>query len=173
MLELTAEQRAKILQSHMFIGQTGETKARMVTGGNMQRGHVTKEELSSPTVSTKAVILTSIVNARKGRDVAVVDIPNAFIQTKVDDAKDRVINWITGVIVDWLVKVAPKVYASYVAMNSKGINSLLVECYNVIYGTMVAGLLYYRKFLSSLKNRGSRETRMIHVSGTGSLLASR
>jgi hypothetical protein len=36
MLELTAEQRAKILQSHMFIGQkpTGETKARMVAGGN-------------------------------------------------------------------------------------------------------------------------------------------
>jgi hypothetical protein len=129
----------------MFIGQkrTGETKVRMVAGGNTQRGHVTKEELSSPTVSTKAVLLTSIVDAREGRDVAVVDIPNAFIQAKVDDAKDCVIIWITGVIVDWLVKVAPKVYASYVAMNSKGVNSLLVECYNAIYGTMVAGLLYY------------------------------
>ncbi len=86
--------------------------------------------------------MRSIVDARKGRDVAVVDIPNAFIQTKVDDAKDRVIIRITGVIVDWLVKVAPKVYASYVATNSKGVNSLLVECYNAIYGTMVAGLLY-------------------------------
>jgi hypothetical protein len=140
----------------MFIGQkwTGETKARMVAGGNRQRGQVTKEELSSPTVSTKAVLLTSIVDACKGRHVAVVDIPNAFIQTKVDDAKDCVIIQITGVIVDLLVKVAPKVYASYVATKSKGINSLLVECYNAIYGTMVAGLLYYHKFLSSLKNRG-------------------
>jgi hypothetical protein len=156
MSELTAEQQAKILQSHMFIGQkrTGETKVRMVAGGNTQRGHVTKEESSFPTVSTKAVLLTSIVVAREGRDVAVVDIPNAFIQTKVDDAKDCVIICITGVIVDWLVKVAPKVYASYVATNSKGVNSLLVECYNAIYGTMVAGLLYYRKFLNSLKNRG-------------------
>jgi hypothetical protein len=91
--------------------------------------------------------LTSIVNARKGRDIAVVDIPNAFIQTQVDDdAKDCVIIRITGVIVDWLVKVAPKVYASYVATNSKGVNSLLIECYNAIYGTMVAGLLYYHKF---------------------------
>jgi hypothetical protein len=37
MLELTAEQQTKILQSHMIIGQkrTGETKARMVAGGNM------------------------------------------------------------------------------------------------------------------------------------------
>ncbi len=98
--------------------------------------------------------MTLIVDACKGRDVAVVDIPNAFIQAKLDDAKDRVIIRITGVIVDWLVKVAPKNYASYLAMNSKGVNSLLVECYNVIYGTMVAGLLYYRKFSSSLKNRG-------------------
>ncbi len=50
-------------------------------------------------MSTKAVLLTLIVNARKGRDVAVVDISNAFIQTRVDDAKDRVIIRITGVIV--------------------------------------------------------------------------
>ncbi len=55
---------------------------------------------------------------------------------------------------DWLVKVSPKAYASYVATNSKGVNSLLVECYNAIYGTMEAGLLYHCKFLSSLKNRG-------------------
>ncbi len=59
-------------------------------------------------MSSKAVLLTLIVNARKGRDIAVVDIPNAFIQTCVDDAKDCFIIWITGVIVDWLVKVAPK-----------------------------------------------------------------
>ncbi len=83
MLQLTPEQRTKILQSHMFIGQkrTGETKARMVAGGNTQCGHVTKEESSSPTVSTKAVLLTSIVDAHEGRDVAVIDIPNALIQT--------------------------------------------------------------------------------------------
>ncbi len=64
----------------MFVEQkrTGETKARMIAGGNMQHGHVTKEESSFPTVSTKAVLLTLIVNAREGRDVAVVDIPNAL-----------------------------------------------------------------------------------------------
>ncbi len=120
----------------------------------MQQGHVTKEELSSPTVSTKAVLLTSIVDAQEGRDDAVVDITNVFIQIQVDDTKDPVIICITGVIVDWLVKVAPKVYVLYVTMNSKGINSLLVECYNAFYGTMVADLLYYRKFSISLKDRG-------------------
>ena len=110
----------------------------MVTGGNTQRGHVAKEDSSSPTVSTKAVLLTSIVDALEGRDVAIVDIPNAFIQTRVHDAKDCVIVCITGVIVDWLVKVAPKVYLPYVTTNSRGEKSLLVECFNAIYGTMVA-----------------------------------
>ena len=152
MSELTNEQRSKVLQSHMFVvrKRTGETKARVVAGGNLQRGHVTKEESSSPTVSTKSVLLTSIVDALEERDVAIIDIPNAFIQTRVQDAKDRIIIRITGVIVDWLVKAAPKVYATYVAVNSRGEKSLLVECFNAIYGTMVAGLLYYRKFSSSL-----------------------
>jgi hypothetical protein len=85
-------------------------------------------------------------------DFAPADDSN--VEPPLDDAKDRVIFRITGVIVDWLVKVAPEVCASYVATNSKGVNSLLVECCNAIYGTMVAGLLYHRKFSSSLKNKG-------------------
>jgi len=86
--------------------RTGETKARVVAGGNLQRGHVTKEESSSPTVSTESVLLTSIVDALEERDIAIINIPNAFIQTQVQDAKDHFIIRITGVIVDWLVKAA-------------------------------------------------------------------
>jgi hypothetical protein len=63
------------------------TKAGVVAGGNLQRGHVTKEESSSLTVSTESVLLTSIVDAHEGRDVAIIDIPNAFIQTQFHDAK--------------------------------------------------------------------------------------
>lgn len=156
MSDLTTEQKGKILPSHMFVvkKRDGVTKARIVAGGNQQRGHVTKEDSSSPTVSTESVLLTSIVDAHEGREVAVIDIPNAYIQTHVDDPKDRVIIRITGVVVDWLVKAAPEVYEPYVFINKRGEKSLLVECHNAIYGTMVAGLLYYRKFTSSLKERG-------------------
>jgi hypothetical protein len=52
------------------------------------------------------------------------------------------------------VKIAPAVYLLYVATNSRGEKSLLVECFNTIYGTMVAGFLYYRKFSSSLTKIG-------------------
>ena len=81
-------------------------------------------------------------------------MPNAFIQTRAQDAKDHIIIRITGVIVNWLVKAATKVYAKYVAVNSRREKSLLMECFNAIYGTMVAGLLYYRKFSRSLEKRG-------------------
>jgi hypothetical protein len=59
--------------------RTGETKARLVGGGNKQREYLTKEDSSSPTVATESVLLTSIVDADERRDVAIIDIPNAFI----------------------------------------------------------------------------------------------
>ena len=112
MSDLTEEQRSKILQSHMFVvkKRDGVIKARVVAGGNLQQGHVSKEESSSPTVSTESVLLTSIIDAHEGRNVAVIDIPNAFIQTRVQDAKDRIIICVTGVTAKWLVKAAPRLY---------------------------------------------------------------
>ncbi len=132
---------------------TGETKARLVGGGNMQRDYLTKEDSSSPTVATESVLLTSIVNVDEKQDVAIADIPNAFIQMRVEDKKDRVIIRIRGVVVDGLTKIAPKVYTQYVSADRKGVKTLLVECMNAINGTMIAGLLYYRKFAESLGHK--------------------
>jgi hypothetical protein len=87
------------------------------------------------------------------QDVAIVDITNAFIQTRVEEKKDRVIIRIRGVVVDWLTKIAPKVYTKYVSKDRKGDKTLLVECMNAIYGTMIAGLLYYRKFAECLERK--------------------
>jgi hypothetical protein len=44
-----------------------------------------KKDASSPTVSSEAVLLTCIVDTNKNRDVAIVDIPNAFVQTVVEE----------------------------------------------------------------------------------------
>jgi len=154
--EIDEEKRDQILESHVFVKKkrSGEIKARKVAGGNKQRDFISKESASSPTVSTNSVLLTSIVDAKEDRDVAIIDIPNAFIQTMVEDDRDRVIMRIRGHMVDVLVKVAPTVYGPYVSTDKQGRKQLLVECLNAIYGTMVASLLYYRKFTRSLKNQG-------------------
>ncbi len=101
-MQLTNDEKTKVLESHIFIvkKRTGETKARLVSGGNKQRDYLTKEDSSSPTVATKSVLLTSIVDADEKQDVAIFDIPNAFIQTRVEDKKDWVIIQICGVVVD-------------------------------------------------------------------------
>jgi hypothetical protein len=124
-----------------------------VAGGNKQREYISKEDASSPTVATEAVLLSCIIDAEEGRDVAVIDIPNAFIQTQVEDEGDMAIIRIRRVLVDILVKIAPDIYKSYVTTD-KGTKQLLVQCQNVLYGTIVASLLYYRKFTKSLTRVG-------------------
>ena len=80
----------------------------------------------------------------------VIDIPNTFIQTMVEDTSKHVIIRLCGMLVDMLVKITPEVYKDYVTIDKKGNKQLLVECLNALYDTMVASLLYYQKFMASL-----------------------
>ena len=154
--ELTADQRNTVLESHMFLKEKrdGKIKGRTVAGGNKQRDYISKEDASSPTVATEAVLLSCIIDAEEGRDVAVIDIPNAFIQTRIEDEKDMTFIKLRGVLVDILTDIAPDVYKPYVTKDKKGVKQVIVQCQNALYGTMVASLLYYRKFVKSLTDIG-------------------
>jgi len=81
MSELTNDQRSKVLQSHMFVvrKRTGETKARVVAGGNLQRGHMTKEESSSPTVRGSGGKMTNFSNESYDQS----EYPNLLIYTPI------------------------------------------------------------------------------------------
>ncbi len=124
--------------------------------GNKQCDYITKEDVSSPTVSAEAVMLTCIIDAAEDRDIVVVHIPNAFAQTMVseEDAEHHVIICIREQLVDILVLVAPDEYGLYVSTNKSGQKVLIVECLNAVYGSMVAALLYYKKFIKSLTKKG-------------------
>jgi hypothetical protein len=79
-----------------------------------------------------------------------VDIPNAFVQTQVEKKSDMAFIKIRGILVNILVEIAPDVHKSYVSKEKKGSKQLLVQCQNALYGTMVASLIYYLKFVKSL-----------------------
>ena len=113
-----------------------------------------KEDASSPTVFSEAVMLTCIIDANENRKVAIVDISNAFVQTVVEDEKDRAFICIHGPLVNILVSIAPDVYGPYVTVGKKGEKQLLVQCLTSLYVTKVALLLYYKKFFKSLKSKG-------------------
>jgi hypothetical protein len=155
-----------VLESHIFIEQKSDEKIKAwkVIGGNKQRNYITKEDVSSTMVSAEAVMLICVIEAVEDRDIAVVDIPNAFSQAVVseEDAEHCVIVCIRGPLVDILVSIAPDVYGPYVLTNKSGQKILIVECLNAVYGTMVAALLYYKKFVKSLTKKGFK---LIHTMG--------
>jgi hypothetical protein len=145
-----------VLESHIFLKQKrdGKIKGRTIAGGNKQRDYISKEDASSPIVSKEAVLLSFIIGDQEGHDIAVVDIPNAFVQTRVENEKYMAFIKICVVLVDILVEIAPDMYNSYVSRDKKGMNQLLVQYQNALYGTMVASLLYFHKFVKSLKDIG-------------------
>jgi hypothetical protein len=128
----------------------GKIKGRTVAGGNKQRYYIYKEDASSQTVTTDSVLLSCMIDAEEHRYVVVVYIPNAFVQTRLETEKDMAFIKIRGILVDIMVEISPEAYKSYVSQDNKGNNQFLVQCQNSLYGTMVASLLYYRKFVKSL-----------------------
>ena len=70
----------------------GKMKARTVVGSNKQRSYICKEDASLPTVATESVLLTCIIDVEERRDFAIIDVPNAFIQTRVEDEKDMALS---------------------------------------------------------------------------------
>lgn len=100
-------------------------------------------------------MLTATIEAEENRDVATFDIPNAFIQTEVeekDEQGDRIIMKIRGAMVDMLVQIDPK-YEQFVTVE-KGQRVLYVHILRAIYGMLMSGLLFYKKFRASIEKIG-------------------
>ena len=115
--ELTYQQKREALESHLFLEQKRnlEIKGRVVGGGNKQRDYTSKQEASSPTSHTESIFMTSAIDAMEGRDVAVVDIPNAFVQTDLvkDDKPVKIIMAIRGRLAELLIEIVPEVYKKF------------------------------------------------------------
>ena len=84
--DLSREQKSKALGYLMFLKQKrcGQIKGRGCADGRKQRVWTTKEEATSSTVSTEAVLLTSVIDAKERQEVMTVDIPGAFMQGEQD-----------------------------------------------------------------------------------------
>jgi len=156
--ELTPKQKSRVVESFQFFKEKsdGRLKDQLVLGGNVQRDYITKDEASSPTAYTEAVIITCIIEAKENRDVATLDCPNAFCNVVItdEDARHRFIVRLQGVVVDILLEIDYDFYNKYVTINKKGEKVLLVQCMNALYGIMVASLMFYEKLVAALKSYG-------------------
>ena len=154
---MSASEKKKALESLIFLVEKkdGKIKARHCANGSKQRQWMRSDEAASPTVMTESVLLTAGIEAKENRDVATYDIPNAFIQTHVEerDAQgDRIVMKIRGAMVDMLLEI-DEAYQRYVVMEN-GQRTLYVHILRAIYGMLMSGLLFYKKFRKSIEEIG-------------------
>ena len=120
--QLNEDKKKSILDSHIFLKEMidGKIKGGTVEGGNKHRDFIYKEYYISPTVSTEAVIFYCIINEKYERDVAIIDIPNAFIQTRVKNENKIAVIKIRGVLVDLILYIDSEFYGTLVTTEKKG-----------------------------------------------------
>ena len=115
---LTEQERKRAMESLIFLVEKRDKvmKARTCADGSSQRAYVSKEEAASPTAATESIMLTGVIDAKQGRDVITLDIPNAFVQTSIPQGKsdEKIIMKIRGALVDMLVEMSPETYKDHV-----------------------------------------------------------
>ena len=146
--DLTAAQKKEALGYLMFLKKkrSGTTKGRGCADGRTQRAYITKEESTSPTISTEAVFLTAVVDAWESWKVVVLDVPGAFMQVDMDEL---VHVRFEGKMVDKLLEIDQDLYASYVT-EEKGTKVMYVELLKALYGTLWAARLFWEKLQAKL-----------------------
>ena len=150
---LMKEERAKAVASLMFLKEKRDksVKARMCADGRKQREDWTKQEATSPTVATKSVFITAVIDAYEGRDVAYFDIPGAFLHAESDEDITMILK---GRLAELMVQVAPNLYQKYITVDRKGTAFLYVKMQNVMYGLLRSALLFYNKLVADMKSAG-------------------
>ena len=153
--ELTREERAAALKYLMYLKEKrdGRIKGRGCADGRPQRVYTSKIETSSPTASLAGIMLTCMIDAFEGRDVATVDIPGAFLQTKMPKDEPDVHVVLDGRMAELLAKISPETYQEYVH-HRRGQAFIYCKLNVGLYGTLKAALLFWMKLTKSLKERG-------------------
>jgi hypothetical protein len=61
-------------------------------------------------------LITSLIDAKENRDVMIADVPNAFVQTEMDNKTDKhkVAMKIRGQLVDMLIEIDHDKYEPFV-----------------------------------------------------------
>ena len=84
---LTRAQRRGALRAINLIKRKrdGKLKGRTVADGSVQRSLYDKSETTSPTVATDALLLSILIDAHEGRDVATADVAGAYLKAHMDE----------------------------------------------------------------------------------------
>ena len=150
---LTTEQKAQALRAINLIKEKrdGKIKGRCCSDGSGQRKFVPREEASSPTISVESLIALVTIFAFEKRDVAVFDVPGAYLQADLPDDKFALLKF-EGQFVDIMVEVNPDFAES--VRYEKGRKVLYCRILKALYGMIESALLWYTLFADTLMQQG-------------------
>ena len=110
-----------------------------------------KYEMSPPTITLEAIMLSCAMDAKEGRYVVVTEIPGASLHA---DREGKVHMLLEGTIANLIVKLYPSLYRKYVWYNQQGKLMLYVQLKNSLYGMLQAALLFWRLLSTTLQKWG-------------------
>jgi hypothetical protein len=87
-----------------------------------------------------AVFLMAVIDALESREVAIVNIPGAFMQVDLNDKMIHV--RLTSKMVDLLLKIDQELYKPYL-VQERGELTMYVKLLMALYGTMRAARLFW------------------------------
>jgi hypothetical protein len=153
--DLTPTQKKAALESLMFLKEKrdGSIKVRVCADGRKKREGSTKSDATSRTVTLESVLITATIDAHEGREVAIIDVPAAYLTADMDD---EVFMRLRGRLAELMVKTAPEIYRKYIYVGSDNKPVLYVKLQNALYGCIHSALVFYKKLLKDLEDRRVR-----------------
>ena len=142
----------------------GKIKGCTCANGSQQRRYLRDDEsVASPTVFLEAILCTLLIDAFEERDVAIFDVPGAYLHAKMPKDK-QILMKLRNTFVDIMCNVNPE-YKKYVRFEN-GKKVLYVQVMQASYGCIQSALLWYDLFSSTLEKEVSKLILMIIVSQT-------
>ena len=100
-------------------------------------------------------MLSCMIDAMEGREVATSDIPWAFLHTDYDKGDIHI--KLEGAMVTLLEDIDPGYYKKIIFIDKRGRKCMYAEAKKAIYGTLEASLLYCKKTFKNLRRNGISE----------------
>jgi hypothetical protein len=92
----------------------GSVKGRACTVRCRYRDTAVPGDATYPTIALESILITVTIDALEGRNVAIVDVPGAFLSAYMDE---EVIMTIRGRLAELMIKAAPNIYRKYITLD--------------------------------------------------------
>ena len=84
-----------------------------------------KSDGALPTVVTESICMTNVEDAKENRNLAVLDIANAFLQADTDETVNMLLR---GKLADMMVRIDQALYREHVTYSANGVPMIYVSC---------------------------------------------